>query len=283
VRFLVATDLDACLLDHHTYSFDEARPALEALKARGDPIVLLSSKTLAEVAAIAAEVGTNAPLVVENGGGVAFPLEFEISPSGAALREGYRLLPLGTPWHALREALREIELTLGVEARGLADMSNAELAIHTGLTGTPLAAARAREFSEPFLLADPGRAGDFERAAEARGLRLLRGGRFWHLTGPTDKGRALEVVLDAYRSRGDRFVVVGLGDAPLDLPLLRASDRPIIVPRPDGHPDAVLASSLPDAECATFPGPRGWNDAVLTVLRGGRLQAVGLTSGDRPS
>jgi mannosyl-3-phosphoglycerate phosphatase len=283
VRFLVATDLDACLLDHHTYCFDEARPALEALKARGDPIVLLSSKTLAEVAPIAAEVGTSAPLVVENGGGVAFPLDFEISPSGAALREGYRLVPLGTPWSALRDALREIKLALGVEAQGFADMSNAELAARTGLRGQPLAAARAREFSEPFLLADPGRAGDFERAAEARGLRLLRGGRFWHLTGPTDKGRGLAAVVDAYSSRGERFFVVGLGDAPLDLPLLRVSDRPIVVPRPDGSPDAVLTSNLPDAECAPFPGPRGWNDAVLTVLRGGRLQTVGPASRDRPS
>src|SRR4030095_2019373 len=37
---VVVTDVDGCLLDAATYSWDAARPAIEALKQRGIPLVL---------------------------------------------------------------------------------------------------------------------------------------------------------------------------------------------------------------------------------------------------
>jgi hypothetical protein len=49
--------------------------------------------------------------------------------------------------------------------------------------------------------------------------------------------------------------------------MLEAVDRPVLVPRPDGHVAEVLAQALPLAERAPWPGPRGWNEAVLAVLR----------------
>jgi mannosyl-3-phosphoglycerate phosphatase len=103
---------------------------------------------------------------------------------------------------------------------------------------------------------------------------VVHGGRFFHLTGPTDKGRALRELLALLSPRGRRFATVGLGDAANDLPLLEAVERPIVVPRPGGEPDAALAAALPAAERAPAPGPEGWNGAVLTVLSGGRLPAI---------
>jgi hypothetical protein len=46
---VVFSDLDGTLLDHETYSFDAARPGLDALKSRGIPLILASSKTRAEM------------------------------------------------------------------------------------------------------------------------------------------------------------------------------------------------------------------------------------------
>ena len=55
---LIFTDLDGTLIDHHTYSAEAARPALEAARAAGVPVVPCSSKTLAEMRLLA-DVGAS--------------------------------------------------------------------------------------------------------------------------------------------------------------------------------------------------------------------------------
>jgi hypothetical protein len=70
-----------------------------------------------------------------------------------------------------------------------------------------------------------------------------------------------------------------LGDAANDLPLLRAVDRPIVVPRRDGRVEADLVRALPRAERAPLPGPAGWNEAVLAVLAGRTLARAAPGSG----
>jgi phosphoserine phosphatase len=69
---------------------------------------------------------------------------------------------------------------------------------------------------------------------------------------------------------------VGLGDAANDLPMLRAVDRPIVMPRPGGALDPTLAAALPHAERARAAGPGGWAAAVLDVLAGESLPKVGV-------
>jgi HAD superfamily hydrolase (TIGR01484 family) len=46
---LVFTDLDGTLLDHHTYSFEPALPALNSLKEKNIPLIICTSKTRAEI------------------------------------------------------------------------------------------------------------------------------------------------------------------------------------------------------------------------------------------
>ena len=257
VPLLVASDLDGTLLDEADYSYAAARPALAALRERGVPLVLCSSKTRAEMEPLARELGLDTPLVVENGGAV-------VLPSGA-------LLELGTPRPQLVEALGEIAAETGVAVRGLAAMDVEEVARRTGLGLEDAALALERGYDEPFVLEDAGGLEGLEQAASRRGLRVTRGGRFHHLTGGADKGSALRRVLEAYAEQGRHFTSVGLGDSVNDRPLLEAVDRPILVPRPDGRPDPQLSAALPDAERAPYPGAAGWNAAVLAVLDGARL------------
>ncbi len=258
---LVATDLDATLLDGATYDFGPARPAVEALRRAGIPLVLCSSKTRAEMAPLAAAIGASGPLVVENGGAV-------VDPGGS-------VLVLGTERARLLAELPGVAREAGVRVRPFAAMSSGEVAALTGLPEDEAERALRREYDEPFLVED--RAGDaevdarLESAARRRGLQVTRGGRFHHLGGPTDKGRALRAILRATPADGD---VVGLGDAPNDLPLLLAATRPIVMPRLDGTLDPELVVRLPEAERAPGPGPAGWSAAVLTALSGGALPRV---------
>ncbi|HEX9190170.1 MAG TPA: HAD-IIB family hydrolase [Vicinamibacteria bacterium] len=261
-RWLVATDLDGTLLDHETYSFEAARPALALLAERSIPLVLVTSKTRAEAEAIAALIGTPPLLVVENGGAV-------VVPEGSV---GTRTIGLGVPYPRLVEALDAIALEAGASVRGFSSLSRREVEDLTGLRGAAAERARVRGFDEPFLVSDPGVVPALEKAAARRGLAVTRGGRFHHLVGAgTDKGRALRALLRLPGAGGEGVVTVGLGDAANDLSLLQAVDRPVIVPRPNGAPDAVLAAELPGAETAPAPGPAGWNAAVLAILSGERL------------
>lgn len=67
-RLLVFSDLDGTLLDHTTYSYAPARPALAALRARDALLILASSKTAAEMLPLHQELDLGeAPMIVENG------------------------------------------------------------------------------------------------------------------------------------------------------------------------------------------------------------------------
>ena len=274
---LVVTDLDGTLLDGRNYSFDPARPALAALGERGIPLVLCSSKTRAEMEPLAALLGLATPLIVENGGALVFPADMLPAPPAHARRDGDRVVvPLGRPRAELLAALPEVAGEAGVRARGFHQMTPQEVASLTGLTLEGAARALEREWDEPFVVegpAGPGTEGDLGEAARRHGLRVTRGGRFHHLTGDSDKGKALRTLLDLL-PLATLGQTVGLGDAANDLPLLRAVDRPILMPREDGSVDPALAAALPGAERAPASGPRGWAEAILAALEGKALSGV---------
>ncbi len=282
---VVFTDLDGCLLDERTYSWAAAREALERLRARRIPVVPCSSKTRAEIDALVADLALDGPFVGENGGVIVIPdghLPFE--PTGA-VRQGDRLVvTAGVARDRLVRSLAELAAETGVRVRGFAGMSVEDIAGVTGLEPAAAERANRRDCDEPFQILDEPEQGRLAigRAAAARGLRVTAGGRFFHLTGDTDKGRAVENVLAWYRRAGRPVSSVGLGDAANDLPMLRAVDRPIVIPRSGGEADPALARALPRAERASCPGPAGWNDAMLAVLGGERLPAIGAAVRSEP-
>jgi len=57
-HWLVVTDLDGTLLNHHDYSFKEALSPLEKLEAHGIPVIINSSKTAAEIQQLRRELNT---------------------------------------------------------------------------------------------------------------------------------------------------------------------------------------------------------------------------------
>lgn len=270
---IVFTDLDGSLLDQTTYAFEAAHEALTRLRARAVPLVIVSSKTRAEIEPLRARLHNADPFVVENGGGLYIPPGlFGFPIDGATIRNGYQVIELGTTYSALRAALQEIRQALGCGIRGFGDMAVEEIAERTGLSRAEALLAMQREYDEPFVLDGPaGSIEDLRRQAETRGLRCTRGGRFYHLTGANDKGLACQRLMGCYRRRlkDDResLLTVALGDSLNDLPMLAVVDRPVLVQRPDGSYDPEV--SLPNLIRAPGIGPIGWNRAVLDMLQPG--------------
>lgn len=253
--FAVFTDLDATLLDAHTYSFEAARPALAMLAARGIPCVMVTSKTRAEVEALRARVGSHDPFIVENGGAAFLPRE-----SGG----GYDVLEFGTPYARLTAALRESSAAAGCRVRAFHAMTDEEVA---RLCSLPLASARLarmREYDEPFAVVDEDRADRLLDSLAQRGLQWTHGGRFYHVLGNNDKGSAVSAVLAYYRNRFGRVQSIGLGDSRNDLEFLRLMDTPIVVRAQ--HDQSELLQSTGGKLTRAF-GPAGWNEALLARLR----------------
>jgi mannosyl-3-phosphoglycerate phosphatase len=265
-RLVIFTDLDGTLLDHATYSWEAARPALARLKAAGTPWIPCSSKTRAEIEPLREALGNSHPFIVENGGAILIPRGYFTVPLPPHRTIGrYQRIELGSPYAVLRRVLDEIAGAAGVQIRGYGDLTIQEVAALTGLSIDEAARAKAREFDEPFLI--EGTSADRARVLrliEAKDFRWTRGGRFHHITGPHDKGRAVQQLSDLYRQQYGQVLTVGLGDSLNDRPMLGAVDRPILVRRPDGSYDPDV--TLPGLEFADGIGPAGWNAAIAALL-----------------
>ena len=272
-RYVLLTDLDGCLLDSDTYSFEDARPALEALRSINIPVILVSSKTRAEIEPLRQRLDHHDPFIVENGAAVFVPLDtFEFPLQRSRKRSAYHVIELGTPYALLRDVLKQIEEAVDTPLRGFGDLSLDDIMCATGLSRENALRAKLREFDEPFLLEGPPRLiEEVCRQIVVRGLRWTRGGRFFHLTGANDKGHAADIILRCYQRQGrmdgmtEDFETVGIGDSLNDLPLLLTVDHPVLVQKPDGSYDPDI--DLPGLIRAPGIGPVGWNHAVLELLK----------------
>jgi mannosyl-3-phosphoglycerate phosphatase len=258
VRIILFTDLDGSLLDADTYSFDGARPALEELRRRSIPIVACTSKTAAETRLWLRRLEVEAPYIVESGAGVHLPQGLFPGTGG--------LVKLAADYAEVLKGMAAIRERVPV--RGFHDMTPEEIARETGLSIEMATLAKGREFDEPFRLEgeDPDWAPKVEAVVSARGLRLSRGGRFWHLHGDTDKGKAVELVKSLYEKLWGPVRTIGAGDSAMDLPLLKAVDVPVIVGKPDGRYDPFLMDRVQAPVLSGGAGAEGWSRGVLQAL-----------------
>lgn len=267
---IVFTDLDGTLLDSATYSFVAAQEALTELRTLAIPLIVVSSKTRAEILPIRRRLLNEHPFIVENGGAVVIPTNYFPFPlANRVIRSGFDVVELGTPYHRLRAALKDIQEEIGRELRGYGDMSVDEIIARTGLSREEAELSKEREYDEPFVVEGPAIPEDrLAEAVETRGLRYTKGDRFFHLMGPHDKGRAVRYLIDCYcRLAGcdrDRLRSVGIGNSLNDLPMLEAVEQPILVQLTDGSYEPGIEH--PRLIHAPGPGPIGWNRAVLSLL-----------------
>lgn len=270
---VVFSDLDGTLLDARDYSFDPALPALERVRERKVPVIFCTSKTVAEIELWQKKLDIHDPYIFESGGGIFVPAaDFtsdEIDPVSSKtkkMEEGTRIV-LGTPYEVLRQALCELR-NEGFAVRGLGDMDAEEVSAITGLTLQQAKLAKQRHFDEPFLFRDdrePERVERLRHAIQRKGFRWSMG-RLHHITGDNDKGKAVEILQKLYRRKFGSIFTVALGDTPLDFPMLKRADLPVLVQGPDG--EYVSCTDVPNLYRVDRIGPEGWNKAVLELIAG---------------
>lgn len=251
--WLIFTDLDGTLLDHHSYDFTPALPALQKLKQHHIPVIPTSSKTYAELQVYMQQLELDGPMVAENGAVIIYPNELpQVAPPGYLL---------------MRDYLVDSRTNPKFDFIGFGDMSVADVIETTGLDETSAQLAKQRLASEPLIWhSDSASLQQFKQMVENAGLRLLQGGRFLHLLSDTDKGKAIQHIIKHLQGKGERVTkTIALGDSDNDKEMLLAVDIPVIVRKHDGS--HMTLTERPDAIITEQPGPAGWNQALMELMQ----------------
>ena len=248
---MVFTDLDGTLIDHHTYDWTPAAPAITALKALGAGIVLASSKTAVEMDVLRRELGLQAwPAIVENGAGV-------LAPHGAPGMDT-------TQYTTLRGALDTVPDRLRRRFVGFADMSIEDVMHATGLARDAAALAKQRSHSEPGMWQGSAPEQDaFLAHLATHGISAQQGGRFLTLSHGATKADQMHVLCAQYRPS----ITIALGDAPNDIQMIEASDYGVVIANPD-RPSLPALNGEEQGWIlrTTDAGPVGWNSAILNMI-----------------
>lgn len=265
---VVFSDLDGTLLDHDSYSFEAAKPALALLKARGIPLVLASSKTEAEMQPIAEAMGLTGPMIVENGAGVA---NRAANPAGNPAAEALPDRPSHT--HAdLMKAFRQLPNYLQSCFEGFCDWDVARVMAETGLSAEAALRAKARRFSEPGRFSGTqAEREELVRQLEHFGFTAVQGGRFFTLMPKTSKAERMREVAASYAAgSGDGVRTVALGDGMNDLDMLQAADCGVIIANPSHAPLPVTQRERDGFIVRSSEiGPHGWNQMIHTLVQAG--------------
>ena len=264
---VIFTDLDGTLLDHISYGWEDAKPALRLCKRLNIPVILVSSKTRAEMEIIRLKLELAYPFISENGGGIFFPgKEHKRASSSTFSAKKIREQSPGLPYCFLVRCFKEIREELGWNMRGFSEMTPEEISLLTGLGIEKSRLASEREYDEPFIVLEQEDV-DTEvlyDAAKRRGLNISTGGRFYHLHGKNDKGSAVKKVISWYGECHSRVVTLALGDSPNDFSMLKQVNHPVLI-RSSRHFPGVR-EIVPGLRITREPGPGGWNSAVVDII-----------------
>lgn len=266
-RVMVVTDLDGSLLDD-AYSWAAALPALEMIQARGIPLLLNSSKTMAEMREFANVLQTMAPVIAENGGLLAVH-----EASGLLDRHNvqerfneYLIQLNGLSRHVILAKAHALRMRDAYRFEGFADWTDAQVREHTGLSGTMARYSRSRYATEPIVWHDTAdRLQLFEAELAKHAIRVVQGGRFLHLMGQVDKGDGMQAAIRLYQHAqpDSEWCVIALGDSANDLAMLEAADIAVVIPHADGPHIQPQAARVVHASA---PASVGWNQALLDLL-----------------
>lgn len=256
---IIFTDLDGTLLDHDTYEWAPAAHVLDVLKARRIPVVLNSSKTLAELRPLRAELGLTDPVIAENGAFIDVPAGY--FPQAVAVRSA------PPPREDIQRVYRELKQAHGYSCQAFFELGVDGIAAVTGLSAAAAVRANERQATEPVLWQDTAqRLEEFCALVEARGLQCVRGGRFVHVMGRVDKASAMQDLMAAWRAAapGRSFTCIALGDGPNDAAMLAVADIAVVVR--GRHDQKIELGNHPHVVRTEQYGPVGWQNALSELL-----------------
>ncbi|MGY6650341.1 HAD-IIB family hydrolase [Wenyingzhuangia sp. IMCC45574] len=261
MKRIVFTDLDGTFINHDNYSFEEAQEAIDTLLDNDIPLIFTTSKTKAEVEILQNEVGIIEPFIVENGAALFIPQGYQMLDfSFLEEFENYWVYQLGVSYKDILTFYDANKEQFGM--LGFSDMTLDEVAEYTGLSITDAALSMDRDFTEPFILKDESKLKKLTDLALASGIKITKGGRFYHLIGSQqDKGKAVAKCVALFKDAyNEEIESIGLGDGQNDIPLLENVTIPIAI---QNHYGEYISVDKKRFQKSSYKGAKGWNEMIL--------------------
>lgn len=267
-KYIIFSDLDGTLLDHHTYQYSEAIPALEFIKKNNIPLILTSSKTKIEMQSYQELMGiVEFPFIVENGSAVYTTNAYFVKDNVENI-ENYDCYKLGNTYLEIVKFLETTSKKFNYNIYGFHNTDKEEIIQRTQLSPEAVALAMQREYSVPLFYDEKARQILVEEIITFN-LQILFGGRFMHVLGNTDKGKALNLVKQGYieKFKSNKFKTIAIGDTLNDEAMLKEADVKILVKRHNDEYDQRV--QIENLKFSPYIGPKGWNHSLLDILRSG--------------
>lgn len=251
-EYIIFTDLDGTLLDHKTYSTDEAKEMLQYIKSHDIPLIIVTSKTKEEILKLRKKLNLNYPFIVENGAGIFIPKN-----------DTFEQITMGKDYMETKKFINKYKDTFNI--KGFSHMSIEKIAQLTNLSKENSILAKQRDFCEPFIIEDESKIEKLKELSLNEGFDVVKGGRFYHLiTKGQDKANALIKVQKIYEKRFNRkYKTIALGDGENDKSMLNKVDIPILIKKYDGNFINYERENLIKSKQI---GPLGWNEALKEIL-----------------
>lgn len=267
-QILIFSDFDGTLLDHYNYSFDAAKPCIERFKAENIPIMANTSKTFAEVKKLLHKMGLDTPLIVENGAALYIPENFlPNQPKGTVFQDGYWLKCFSQEREHWQLLINKLKPTHQGQFRSFSDMTVKEIASVTGLDEKSAELASQRQFGEPLLwLGTVLEQQQFIDSAKKLGAQPLIGGRFLHICGDSNKGKALLWLQNEYKRQhpDTKVCSIALGDGGNDIDMLEVADIAVRIASPVHAAPKLERTQEVYTSVAT--GPQGWREIMDQLI-----------------
>ena len=190
LKTLIFSDLDGTLLDHFTYKSTAANETIQQLNSANIPVILNTSKTLAEVEIILDELQLTTPFIIENGAAVYIPIKtFETQPENTEVIDNYWVKSFSLPREYWLTLLSNNTGDFRQLYQGFSTLSETELCQLTGLNLADAKRAKQRQYAEPLHWLGGNEAKNtFIEHLMTLGANVIHGGRsvsYTHLTLPT--------------------------------------------------------------------------------------------------
>lgn len=262
---IVFTDLDGTFLDHYTYDWSAAKPALRVLAEQRIPVVINTSKTAPEVIALQKEMSLREPFAVENGSALYIPKGYFSHDIGEASEfSDYTRVIFGAKRTEICPQLYALRDSYDFDFKGYTDWSIEAVMEITGLDYESAQDSLARSYSEPLIWNDTEeRYEEFKGIIAKLGYKILQGGRFIHILGQTNKAEPINYLAKEVFA-GKDIQTIALGDSPNDIEMLEVTDWSVWVKSPKaGYPELKKEKQV---YCTEGLGPIGWNEAINKII-----------------
>jgi len=254
---IVFTDLDGTLLDHHSYDWTPTRETLLRLEALKVPVIFNTSKTRAELLYWQKITGNRHPFIVENGSAIFIPQGYYQNNITQTTND-YDVIELGVKRSEILAWLDQQRLQFPNQFTHFAELDAQDLIRLTDLSAEPAELALQRDYSEAIRWrGDSESRNTFIQQARDYGYRVLVGGRFLHILGQSDKGKASQVLLETLQRHTELTfnTTIACGDSQNDVDMLEWADVAIIIRSPNKAPPTVMNTKQLISQNI---GPMGW-------------------------